>query len=78
MRSFEVETTASQTAGITIAHSATIVAQGDAAGADWTVTAASAGAGPTLRLAFTFNTGTTTAKTSVAALTEFTEVLIPT
>lgn len=79
VRSFEVETTVYQTgSGITVSHSATIVSQGDAGGASWTVAAAAAGSGPTLRLAFTFSTGSTQARTSVAALTEFTEVLIPT
>jgi hypothetical protein len=75
VRSFEVETTASQNAGVlAVAASATVTSQGDAAAASWTVTAAPAGAGPTLRLAYTFSTGATTAQVVVAAQTRFTEV----
>ena len=78
-QSFEVETTVSQDAGVITVSADTIVTQqGDAAAASWSVTGAAAGVGPTLRLAYTFNTGATTAVTVVAAQCRFTEVFGPT
>lgn len=74
-QSFEVETTVRQVGGvITISASNTIVQQGDAGGASWSVVV-TAGAAPT-RLVYTFSTGATTSRTVVGAQCRFTEVFL--
>jgi hypothetical protein len=75
VRSFEVEVTASQDAGaVTVEADTTVVNQGSAAAATWSVVV-TAGAAPA-RLVVTFSTGATTAKAVVGAQIRFTEAFL--